>query len=202
MRRGSTETQFEGAGLSARPMAAAFRFVLRICVAAAVCLGSVGRAESDMNVSKVKALYIYNLVRYCEWPTSVFARTNSSIELLVVGADRIAADLKAMVAGKTVQGRNIEVVTSQSKTLPSSVHLIFLGESEKSAAKEWLSEAEQHPVLTVAEHEGFLSSGGMVSFHMDEGKVKLSVNLKPTRAAGLILSSRLLTVATEVRGRE
>lgn len=155
-----------------------------------------------MNESKVKALYIYNLVRYTEWPVEVFEQADSPLNLMIVASDHIAADLRSVVAGKLVQGRTIKVETTLSKPLANSVHLMFVGDAEKLTMKGWLTEAGIRPILTVAESEGFLGAGGMVSFHMDEGKVKLSVNLKPIKAAGLVLSSRLLAVATEVRGRE
>ena len=160
------------------------------------------KAETELNESKVKALYLYNLVRYTEWPAGVFEQADSPIHLMIVASDRVAADLTSVVAGKLVQGRTIKVETTLSKPLAPKVHLLFVGEAEKLTMKGWLTETGIRPILTVAESDGFLGAGGMVSFHMDEGKVKLAVNLKPIKAAGLVLSSRLLAVATEVRGRE
>ncbi len=175
---------------------------LSVCLVLGVASGGDLRADTAMSESKVKALYIYNLVRYTDWPPDVFPQTNSPIRLLVVGADSLAADLRLAVAGKVVQGRPLEVETTDGRALKPSVHLLFLGESERAGFKDWLAEADHRPILTVAENDSFLPMGGMVCFHMEEGKVKLAVNLKPVKQAGLTMSSRLLAVATEVRGRE
>lgn len=176
--------------------------VLSACLVLMVAIGTKAMADTQLSESKVKALYIYNLVRYTDWPPAVFSQTNSPIHLLIVGADSVAADLRLAVAGKIVQGRPLEVETASGPPLKPSIHLLFLGESEKAEFKDWLAEADHRPILTVAENDSFLPIGGMVCFHMEEGKVKLAVNLKPVKQAGLSLSSRLLAVATEVRGRE
>jgi hypothetical protein len=54
------------------------------------------------------------------------------------------------------------------------------------------------PVLTVGETDDFLSSGGMIRFHLDEDKIRFDINLNGAESSHLKISSRLLLLATSV----
>jgi hypothetical protein len=54
------------------------------------------------------------------------------------------------------------------------------------------------PVLTVGETANFLSEGGMIRFHLEEGKVRFDINLGAADSSHLKISSRLLLLATSV----
>jgi hypothetical protein len=54
------------------------------------------------------------------------------------------------------------------------------------------------PVLTVGESSNFLIDGGMIRFHLEEGKVRFDINLAAAESSHLEISSRLLLLATSV----
>jgi hypothetical protein len=56
------------------------------------------------------------------------------------------------------------------------------------------------PVLTVGEHEEFLTDGGMIRLFVEDNKVRFSINQKAADAAGILISSRLLRLARAVIG--
>jgi hypothetical protein len=55
-------------------------------------------------------------------------------------------------------------------------------------------------VLTVSEVPGFADAGGMIEFVIEDDKVRFHINPAAARAAGLTVSSRLLSVASSIRG--
>ena len=57
------------------------------------------------------------------------------------------------------------------------------------------------PILTVGEDDQFARNGGMIDFVLKNDHVRLSINLKAAKQAGLAISSRLLAVADEVKGK-
>ena len=59
---------------------------------------------------------------------------------------------------------------------------------------DWLQRM-RGAVLTVGESTRFLRSGGMVRLYVEGQKVRFQVNQKNAEAAGLKLSSQLLTLA-------
>jgi hypothetical protein len=54
------------------------------------------------------------------------------------------------------------------------------------------------PVLTVGETSNFLSDGGMIRFHLDEGRIRFDINLAAAESSHLQISSRLLLLASSV----
>jgi len=54
------------------------------------------------------------------------------------------------------------------------------------------------PVLMVGETSNFLSEGGMIRFHLVEGKIRFDINLGAADSSHLKISSRLLLLATSV----
>jgi len=56
--------------------------------------------------------------------------------------------------------------------------------------------------LTVSSEPFFAESGGMIGFALDDGKVKLHINLKALKQSGFSVSAKLIEVATLVEGGE
>jgi hypothetical protein len=64
-----------------------------------------------------------------------------------------------------------------------------------------MEKAASLPILTVGEDEPFARAGGIINFVLKNGKVRLAINLIPARKAGLVISSKVLAVADEVKGK-
>jgi hypothetical protein len=64
-----------------------------------------------------------------------------------------------------------------------------------STMLEYLRDA---PVLTIADSANAASMGTMIAMHLDQNRVKFEINLKSARDAQLMISSRLLQLATQV----
>jgi hypothetical protein len=61
---------------------------------------------------------------------------------------------------------------------------------------------DHQPVLIVGDSPEFAQRGGMIGFSTEGSRVRFTVNLAATQAAGLMLQSELLRVAAAVlRGR-
>jgi hypothetical protein len=86
------------------------------------------------------------------------------------------------------------------------VDLVFLARQDSVRTEALTRAVSGRPVLTVGETDEFLNSGGMVAFRVQERRIRFDVNLEPTRAAQLDISSKLLRVAgrviTQTSGRE
>jgi hypothetical protein len=53
------------------------------------------------------------------------------------------------------------------------------------------------PVLTVGETARFLRDGGMVRVYVEDSRIRFQVNRRQTDAAGLKISSQLLSLASQ-----
>src|SRR6266568_2186456 len=66
-----------------------------------------GGAQADEY--RVKAAFLYKFGSYIEWPSRSFARTDSPVAIGVMGANALADELAQIVAGRSVNGRAVQV---------------------------------------------------------------------------------------------
>jgi hypothetical protein len=78
---------------------------------------------------------------------------------------------------------------------PSGCHVLFVGAMRAYDAAEMMRRV-RGAVLTVGETVQFLRrDGGMIRFYIENDKLRFQISQKNAEAAGLKISSRLLTLA-------
>ncbi|HUR45229.1 MAG TPA: YfiR family protein [Candidatus Saccharimonadales bacterium] len=151
---------------------------------------------------QVKAVFLWRLAQFTEWPPSTFTSTNSPVVIGVIGENPFGAALEAAVRGETAHGHPITVRHFTRLQQIRSCHILFISGSESDRLPEVLRVVSGASILTVSDIEGFARSpGGMVRFMTEQGKIKLKVNIKAVSAAHLVLDARLLRAA-EIIGNE
>ena len=147
----------------------------------------------------VKASYLYKFAPFVQWPPRAFASASSPLHICVIGADPFERTLEAVVRGQQVQGRDIAIVHMDSLNAQSaaSCHILFVGKPVGQSTGDALHAAEGLPVLTVTDMSQGVS-GGMIQFVLRHGRVRFTIDAAAAGAAGVQISSKLLTLA--VRG--
>jgi len=92
-----------------------------------------------------------------------------------------------------VNGRKVAVQRIKRAPEPRSCQVLFIGGAERNITKTLAGLGPG--VLTVGEGEGFLHGGGMISFVIDNRRVRFDINQTVAENARLKVSSRLLSVA-------
>jgi hypothetical protein len=171
----------------------------RVAAALAVALGAAGDVAAEaLTEAQVKAAYVYNFVKYVEWPAAAFATTQSPVVLCVAAGDGLRGALAA-IDGKPAQGRVLQLRRSVRPDEFRTCHILFVPESEERGTGELLRKAGSLPVLTVGEHDGFAAAGGVIGFVVRDDRVQFEINPDAAARADLKVSSRLLQLATIVR---
>ena len=142
---------------------------------------------------EVKAAFLLNFTKFVEWPASAFAAADSPIAICVWGNDPFGKMLDRIVAEEVIGGRKVVVRRIRQRPEPRSCQALFVN----GAGKDVLSGVGPR-VLTIGEGEGFVRSGGMIAFVVENRRVRFGINESAAEAAGLKLSSKLLTVARSV----
>ncbi len=163
---------------------------------------TIGRAQNSLSESQVKALFLFNFAKYVEWPAEAFSGPNAPITIGVVGASPCAQHLQKAVEGKVVSGRPLLIRQIEKPEDRGQCHILFISDSEKRHVGEILDQVKDLPILTVGESDQFAQAGGVIGFVKKEGKVRLAIDLKAARHAKLEISSKLLSVADTVTGKE
>lgn len=160
----------------------------------------VGNAQSQTSAHEyqIKALFIFNFLKYVDWPQECFANDESPISIGVLGKNPFNGYLQAAISGKSIGNRPVILRPIEDTKDLASFHLIFIGASESYQLDQVLKQTASLPILTVGEHPLFLDRGGIINFLLVGDRIQLEINLQTSRSNGLQISSRLLSVADRV----
>lgn len=158
--------------------------------------------EASLSENQIKAAFLINIPKYVDWPSEAFAQTNSPIVLGVLGTSEVGDELKKMIASKTINGRAVSIKQLEVKDDLSVCHELFVSAGQQSQMPEIVRKLEGKCILTVGESSDFLEQGGMINLMRDGSKIALEVNLTAANQARLKISSRFLSVARLVKGKQ
>ena len=158
-------------------------------------------AQSAPTAEQVKAAYLHRFAGYVDWPPKAFADPATPFVIGVVGAETVLAELSRLTAGRTVQGRAVEVHRLSAAGPPADVHVVFVGRDVGVEATAAVVAAYRgRPVLTVTEAPRGLDNGAVLNFVEVDKRVRFEAAPAVAELGGLRLSSRLLAVAVRVAG--
>ena len=80
--------------------------------------------------------------------------------------------------------------------------MLFISASERKRLPAILAALTTSSVLTVADMDNFVESGGMIQFVMEEKRVRFVIDVGASSKARLKVSSKLLSLARAVTGGE
>jgi hypothetical protein len=168
-----------------------------------VGISFIGGAEPpEVGEYQVKAAYLFNFSKFVEWPPKSFSSASSPIVICILGEDPFAGSLEEAIRNKTVAGRGLIVRSMAGLADGKSCHMLFVGLTEWRHSHPAIANLTGSGVLTVGETTDFTTSGGMIAFKLDAGRVRFQINLAAIRRAPVQISSKLLSLAEIVGPRE
>lgn len=176
------------------------RSFLRVLLAGlAGSLPFAAAAQEDAAVleRRVKGALLYRFIAYVEWPEAAFPRPDSPYVIGILGNDALATELQAFTAGRTVEKRPVTVRRVRASDSLKDLHLLFVAGPETHQLERILRGAGA--TLIVTEWPGALQQGSVINFTIVNEQVRFDISLDSARSRNLRLSSRLLSVAKDVR---
>jgi YfiR/HmsC-like len=155
-------------------------------------------AQASDEEYRVKAAFIFHFAQLVDWPAP--AGDGNSLLLCTLGADPFQGALETTVAGKAIGNRVLRVRHLGDPREMQACQILFLGKAQSKRIPTLLADLQQAPVLTVGETTGFLDSGGMICFLLEDDKLRFAINLAAAESAKLKIGSRLLVLADHVVG--
>jgi YfiR/HmsC-like len=147
---------------------------------------------------QIKAAYLFNFLKFVEWPDASPADAQSKWVIGIVGNSPVGDELSKLVESKNVLGRELEVKTFQAADNLRACHILFISDTEKKRVPSILAALRGSSVMTVADMEHFIDEGGMVQFVVEDARVRISIDVGATGRARLKVSSKLLALARTV----
>ena len=158
------------------------------------------QAQESLSEYQVKAAYLFNFLKFVEYPSESFADPLAPIVIGVIGDDPFGSALPQVVIGKTVQGRDLVVRLYRPGEDLRRAHILFISASERRRLPAILAGLRGSSVLTVSDAAGFLDAGGMIQFLNENDRVRFAINIDATTRGKLKVSSKLLSLARPVGG--
>ena len=141
---------------------------------------------------ELKVAFIYNFMRFTEWPDEV----GNTLTLCIRGPDPFGVPLDAL-QGKAVGSRTL-VLQRRGFDSIKGCQAVFIAAVAASTQPQVLAELQGKPVLTMADNPGAAGQGVHLNMAVAQNKITFEANLQTARTAQLKLSSQLLRLATEV----
>jgi len=159
-------------------------------------------ADQSSTEYQVKAAYLFNFLKFVEWPDDPGGDPHAKWVIGFVGDTPIGDELTRLVEGKNVLGRELQVKKFQAADNLRACNILFISESEKKRLPPILAELRGSSVLTVADMDNFIGGGGMIQFMVEDARVRVAIDVGATSRAHLKVSSKLLALARVVAGTE
>ncbi len=143
----------------------------------------------------VKATYLYKFAPFVTWPGG---DPSAPFNICVVGDDPFGAQLDHAVAGQSYNNRPFQVVRIDTITAQSPCPIAFVAGSAQQPVAVALKAVHGAPILTVTD-EG--QPAGIVAYAMQDDHVRFRIDQEAADDGGLVISSKLLSLALSVRTR-
>jgi hypothetical protein len=157
------------------------RLPTTVVLALVMAVSGVG-AETNTTEYEVKAAFLFNFLKFVDWPEA----HDGPWVIGVVASNPFAAVLEDTVRGKTVKGFPVVVKRLASLTGARGCHIIFAPMPVQATF------APPPGVLTVGDDPHFLDAGGIVSFYLEDDRVRFEIHANTAKTAGLRISAQLL----------
>lgn len=177
------------------------RAVVLMAVAAYAAGITPATLAQNATTGEVKAAFLYNFARFTEWPADAFDDPAAAFVIGVAGDEVLRQTVEHLTRGKAISGRALRTRHVKETQDVPGVQILFIGGTSASRAAELVKEAGTRPILTVGDVERFCQKGGMIAFQIEQNRVRFEVQIDATESARLKVSSRVLTLAKAIHGR-
>jgi hypothetical protein len=144
-------------------------------------------------------MFVYNFLKFVEWPVDVSAGARDPFVVLIVGEGATADATEHFLESKTMGERPLVVRRIRWDQSLAGARAAFVVERDAKKLHHILEAAAAAGVLTIGEGEGFATRGGVIGLLVEDRKVRFDVDTTAAQNAGLRVSSKLLALTRLVR---
>ena len=159
----------------------------------------IASANEIDNQADIKALYLYNLLLFVEWPKNTFSQADT-LCVAVLGSEPLYHRLRSL-SGNMIQSKRLMVRRwIEGEDIPTGCNVFYIAASNSKPASQILTKLKGKGILTVSAMEGFTEMSGMIQFKKisdqaaPKGK-RFKINLTAVKREGLMIRARVLRLA-------
>jgi hypothetical protein len=173
--------------------------LLAALLPAALLVGARAEAQGVTDESQVKAMFVYNFLKFVEWPVDAPLGAKEPIIVVIIGEGATADATRRFLESKAVGERPVVVRRARWDQSLTGVRAAFVVERDAKKLHHIFDAAAEAGVLTIGEGEGFATKGGVIRLLVEDRKVRFDIDTTAAQLAGLRISSKLLALTRAVR---
>jgi hypothetical protein len=172
-----------------------------VLAACAVAVAPGARAAEGGSLEyQLKAALLSKFGLFVDWPATAFSAPGSPLNLCVAGDDPFGVLLDNTVGGQRIGERAIAVRRLKMVGRDSGCHILYVGGSDSQRNTQTIEAVRGGSVLTVTD-SGTGGGVGIIDFVIRDNRVRFDINDEAAAQNGLVISSKLLSLALSVKPR-
>ena len=187
--------------MSTRPRSLQGRRRAAALAAAVLAALGPGPASAQPHEDSVKAAYLTKFDPFVEWPPVHRPPAGGPVVLCVAGDDPLGRDLDQIATGAGAAGRTITVRRMATLEAADGCHILYAAGTARQSAADMLRAVGAAPVLTVTDASRGGAGQGIIHFVVKDNRVRFHVDDEAAARQGIVLSSKLLSLAVSVKPR-
>jgi len=152
-------------------------------------------AELGREEAAARAAYLYSFLGYIEWPARALPLTDTPLEIGVLNADEVAAELLLTTLGRKIRNRPVNIRRLQPGDSMEGIHLLYIGPGEAQQVQDAIRQVPQRWTVTVTDESSADALAGVINFRHSDGRLRFDVSQAAAERGDFKLSSRLMSVA-------
>jgi hypothetical protein len=183
-----------GASVSGQPS-----IIKRVLVFATLLFGVRAEAQTAMGESQVKAMFVYNFLKFVEWPADTSLGARDPFVVVIIGEGPTADAAEHYLETRAIGDRPLSVHRIRWDQSLAGARAAFVLEQDAKKLHHVLDAAAAAGVLTIGEGDSFTTSGGVIGLLVENRKLRFDVDTSAAQLAGLRVSSKILALSRNVR---
>lgn len=163
--------------------------------------GAAAAFAQDSLEYSLKASFLYKFGSFVSWPKDAFASETSPVVLCIAGQDHFGDIIDRAVAGQYVGKRSIEVKRIPIANQESGCHIMYIAGSSSQTVEEGVEAMRHSHTLTFTNSTQNLAEKGIVHFVLKDNRLRFEIDDSLAAENGLVLSSKVLSLAISVKPR-
>ncbi len=156
-----------------------------------IFMGRSERAFSQDADYKAYTLFLYNFMKYIEWPDAT-----GDFVIGVMGDSPINKELITLSETKKAKGRKIVVKVISTPEEAAGCSMVYIPSFKSSMLKLVFEKTKNKPVLIVGKREGLAKKGAGISFVIDDDDaLKFDMNKSVLDSQSLKVANLLVQLA-------
>jgi len=144
---------------------------------------------------KVQSVFIYNFMKYIEWPATY--KTGDFV-IGVLGDTPMFTELQIMARTKKYGTQTIKPIKFKTVNEISQCHILFIPKEQSGKLETAVTKTNNYNTLIITEDEGLAKKGATINFVMRDNRQKFELNKANLLKHNLQVNSKLESLAIMV----